>query len=425
MTVKQALTALPLVLMACSCLMASSDHGSRVLPTNNRSQLPASAVAIWECRTTTPSGLGPGLLTQSAPFKDTSASPNLPSVQWREVPVLQMPGVDNPGYRRHEVDSNSPAHWDGDTLYLFNSFLHPWRSSGPDLMHLDSSISTQLGQIDDRLWIWIESTWKDDDGTLYGIYHYEPDNVCFGNDHLPTAPKIGWLISLDNGQSWRDMGFILAADPADFRCDTKSPWDAGGEGDFSVILDRKKEYFYIFFSSYVKNFREQGVGVARLPYADRDNPAGKALKWYNGQFSEPGVGGHFTPIFPAKVDWHGGNADIFWGPAIHWNTYLNTYVILLNHAIDSKMTQEGIYITYNSDLENPKGWSEPQRVLDRDGIMEAIRGFRPDQSNGWYPEVIGTRKGETDKLCGHTGRFFMKGMSRLEIIFLKPREKSE
>ena len=292
-------------------------------------------------------------------------------------------------------------------------------------MHLGSSISTQLGQIDDRLWIWIESTWKDDDGTLYGMYHYEPDNVCFGNDHLPTAPKIGWLRSLDNGQSWQDLRFVLAADPADFRCDTKSPWDAGGEGDFSVILDRKKEYFYCFFSSYVKNFQEQGVGVARMRYADRDNPAGKAQKWYKGEFSEPGIGGHFTPIFPAKVDWHGGNADILWGPAIHWNTYLNTFVILLNHASDSKMTQEGIYITYNSDLANPKGWSEPQRILDRDGIMKAIRGFPPDLSNGWYPEVIGTSKGETDKLCGRTGRFFMKGMSRLEIIFLKPGEKAE
>ena len=91
-------------------------------------------------------------------------------------------------------------------------------------------------------------TWKDDDGTLYGIYHYEPDNVCSGNSHLPTAPKIGWLRSIDNGLSWSDLGFVLAADPADFRCDTKSPWDAGGEGDFSVMLDHQKEYFYIFFS---------------------------------------------------------------------------------------------------------------------------------------------------------------------------------
>ena len=31
-------------------------------------------------------------------------------------------------------------------------------------------------------------------------------------------------------------------------------------------------------------------------------------------------------------------------------------------------------------------------------------------SSGWYPEVIGTAKGETDKLCGRKGRFFMTGM---------------
>ena len=365
---------------------------------------------------------------QTSPTKGPAPNSALPSVRFREVPVFQMPGIVNAwgeNHHEHEVDSNSPAHWDGDTFYLFNSFLHPWRNSGPDLFHLSAPVSTHLGSTNDRLWIWIESTWKDDDGTLYGVYHYEPDNVCFGNSHLPTAPKIGWLRSIDNGLSWSDLGFVLAADPADFRCDTKSPWDAGGEGDFSVMLDHQKEYFYIFFSSYVKTFQEQGVGVARLRYADRDDPAGKARKWYQGQFSEPGVGGHFTPIFPAKVDWHEGKADLFWGPAIHWNTHLNAYVILLNHAIDSQMTQEGIYVTFNSDLANPRGWNEPQRILDREAIRKAIRGFPVDVSNGWYPEVIGTAKGETDKLCGRTGRFFMKGMSRLEIIFLQPGEKAE
>ncbi len=34
-------------------------------------------------------------------------------------------------------------------------------------------------------------------------------------------------------------------------------------------------------------------------------------------------------------------------------------------------------------------------------------------------------EGKSDKLRGHTGRFFMKGMSRLGIVFLKPDEKAE
>ena len=220
---------------------------------------------------------------QTTPTDAPPTNSGLPSVRFREATVFIMPGIVNAwgeNHHEHEVDSNSPAYWDGDTFYLINSFLHPWRNSGPDLFHLSAPVSTHLGSTNDRLWIWIESTWKDDDGTLYGIYHYEPDNVCFGNSHLPTAPKIGWLRSIDNGLSWSDLGFVLAADPADFRCDTQSPWDAGGEGDFSVMLDHVKDYFYIFFSSYVKNFQEQGVGVARLRYADRDNPAGKAQKWH-------------------------------------------------------------------------------------------------------------------------------------------------
>ena len=44
-------------------------------------------------------------------------------------------------------------------------------------------------------------------------------------------------------------------------------------------------------------------------------------------------------------------------------------------------------------------------------------------SSGWYPQVVGTEKGETDTLCGRSGRLFMTGMSRVEITFLKPGEK--
>ena len=221
------------------------------------------------------------------------------------------------------------------------------------------------------------------------------------------------------------MGFVLTADPADFTCDTKSPWDAGGEGDFFAILDRNKEYFYFFFSSYVKNFQEQGVGVARLRYADRENPAGKALKWRNDQFSEPGVGGHFTPDPPrqGRLAWR--QRGYFLGTG-HSLEYLPEY---LRHAAQPRFgfqNDPGGYIhQLQSDLANPKGWSEPQKILDRDGIMKAIRGFREDQSNGWYPQVIGTARGESDKLCERSARFFMNGLSRLEIVFLKPGKKGE
>ncbi len=375
-----------------------------------------------------------------------------PSVVLRDAPLIQMPGVEVPAQSLlHEADSNNPLHWDGDTLYLFNNYGHPWRTEGPDLVHLSNRMSVDLGTHNNRFSIWIESTWKDDDGTLYGAYHYEPVTVCFSNQHPPTAPRIGWIRSRDNGATWEDLGFIISADPCRINCLTKSPWDAGGTGDFVFYLDQKKEYFYFYGTSYDPDMAEQGVFAARLRYADRNAPAGKAMKWHNGGWNEPGIWGHITPVFPAQRDYHRPNGAMFWGPAIHWNSYLQTYVMVLNHAIDTKLTEDGIYISYNRDLGDPTGWSKPQMILDRAGILQATRfgkvvdgllliprgvyygQLHPAEdgtviadtlSSGWYPQVIGTRKGETDKLCGRTGRLFLTGMSRLEITFLKPGEKA-
>ena len=356
------------------------------------------------------------------------ANDSLPSVVLTDAAPLQMPGVDVPERQLpHESDCNSPLHWDGDTLYVFNSYNHPWRSSGSDLFHLGGRITTQLGNVNDNLSIWIESTWKDpSDGTLYGAYHYEPDAICLSNKHLPTMPRIGWIRSRDNGRTWEDLGFIIEANPCAVRCNTASPWDAGGTGDFVFVLDRKQVYFYFYGTSYDSRFEEQGVWAARLRFADRTNPSGKVMKWHKGEWNEPGLWGHVTPVFPAEIDYHQADGAMFWGPAIHWNVYLNCFVMLLNHAMDTRLNADGIYISFNPDVGNPSGWSKPQRILDRAGIQVAMAGSNlstTKMTNGWYPQVIGTAKGETDKQLGRTGRLFMAGYSRKEIRFLKPGER--
>ncbi len=391
------------------------------------------------------------LLAETPTPKAASEGSGLPSVILRPAPLIQMPGVEVPERSLlHEADSNNPLHWDGDVLYLFNNYGHPWRTSGPDIEHLGKRIYVDLGYQNNKMNLWIEATWKDDDGTLYGAYHYESDTVCFSNSHILTAPRIGWIRSINNGATWEDLGFIISAEPCRINCQSASPWDSGGTGDFVFLLDQKKEYFYFYGTSYDPDIAEQGVFAARMKYSDRDNPAGKVVKWHNGAWSEPGIWGHVTPAFPAERDYHRPNGSMFWGPAIHWNTYLSLYVMVLNHAVDTKLTEDGIYISYNRDLGDPNGWSKPQMILNRDGILRATtigkvvddqllipRGvyygeLRPADdgtviadtlSSGWYPQVIGTEKGETDKLCGRTCRFFMTGMSRLEITFLKPGEK--
>lgn len=336
----------------------------------------------------------------------------------REAPLVKFPGADNPEMGYYGVtDCNSPAHWDGETLYVFNSAGHPWRNAGRDLFHLDAShepirFDTQMsgGR-------WLESTWRDDDGTLYGWYHNEPAGVC--PERLParrlTAPRIGAARSTDNGLTWQDLGLILEAPPDSLRCDTENYYFAGGNGDFSVIPDPALQYLYFFISTYHADPSEQGVSVARMPYSDRDRPAGKVWKWHEGGWKEPGLGGRVTPLFPAARDWHRAEADAFWGPSVHWNTCLDRCVLLLNRARDTNWTQEGIYVTFNPDPGDLGGWSKPVKLLDREQVIRD-----PAREQGWYPQVMGTDVAtqETDKRAGRVARLFVHGQSRWEIQFL-------
>jgi hypothetical protein len=101
---------------------------------------------------------------------------------------------------------------------------------------------------------------------------------------------------------------------------------------------------------------------------------------------------------------------------VHFNTYLETYVMLLNHAVDRNWSQEGVYISFNSNLEDPLGWSAPQRLP----IYQ-----QPGQPLGWYPQVIGIDGGETDKLAGQTARLFISGRSLWEITFTRTDNEEE
>jgi hypothetical protein len=82
-------------------------------------------------------------------------------------------------------------------------------------------------------------------------------------------------------------------------------------------------------------------------------------------------------------------------------------VLLLNRAKDFRWSQEGIYISFNPDLADPTGWSQPKKIL---GDLNA---------DGWYPQVVGldTTRRETDKLAGRTARLFVRGASQWEIEF--------
>jgi hypothetical protein len=310
-----------------------------------------------------------------------------------------------PNYMPGGVDSNSPAFWVDGEFRLFNSTGFPLLSVGSSQFQVESTEWIESAYLDHAP-IWIEATWTDPDGIVFAWYHHEPGGLCPGNNL--TAPEIGALVSFDGGRTFSDLGIVLkAAEPID--CSAKNGFFGGGHGDFSVIPDRAGENLYFLFSTYGGELTGQGIAIARMSAAGRFGPVGAVWKFHDGAWEQPGLGGLVTPIFSAKKSWMESDTDSFWGPSVHFNTGLNSYVILMNHACcEPRWKQEGIYVSYNGDVSDPGGWSAPVKLLDESQI-----GYSP----GWYPQVLGLGPDETDTLAGSKARLYIHGVSLWEIEF--------
>ena len=299
------------------------------------------------------------------------------------------------------TDSNSPSFWSGSDLVLYNSTGNgPIRSTGADQFLLRDSERVVLGSAHRPYWI--EATWVDQDGTVFAWYHHEPQGLC-GKVSL-TAPEIGALVSYDAGRTFYDLGIVLA-NGYPINCSSPNGYFGGGNGDFTVVLGPEHRYFFFLFSNYGGPVEEQGVASARMPFAARFNPVGTLQKFYQGEWREPGIGGRVTPVFPASTSWEDPETDAFWGPSVHWNTYLNKFVMLLNHACCYPgWPQEGVYVSFSGTPGKPRSWTPPVKILD---------------GGGWYPQVQGFRPDGTDRLAGHVARFYLYGVSNMEIVFDK------
>lgn len=315
------------------------------------------------------------------------------------------------------VDSNSPAVWDQvrgrPTVFVFTSFYGaPSRATSTlGIGALGAPASVTINQ-----WppggTWLEAVVAAEDGTWYGFYHNERAPAeCVENAGL-AVPRLGAMRSTNRGVTWKNLGAILTMRRNTEVCGTPNGYFPGGVGDFSALLDEDAEYLYFFYSQYVRSETSQGVAIARMPWADRDAPAGKIAVFDDGIWTpaRTSAGGSViypvaTPVFPVSGSWHDDTQPLeaFWGPSVHWNTYLNRYVMLLNRANDMGWSQEGIYISFAPRLDDPELWSPPRKLLD---------GGR------WYPQVMGLEPGTgTDKLAGELARFYMSGSSEFLIQF--------
>ncbi len=347
-----------------------------------------------------------GLWTASAP-----AQTRTPRARLAPAPKVELTGA---------VDSNSPSVWEprgGQALLhvLTSTAGLPSIAVGTGVTRIGPAAPVAFASHPGH-GVWMEGVVADVGGTWYGYYHNEiPAERCGRPDRV--VPRIGAARSRDFGTTWEDLGVILEAPPGALICESPNGYFLGGIGDLSVALDHDSNYLYIFFSQYSREPEAQGVGVARMQWAARDEPSGQVDVWVDGLWLPPRTVRGFdettiaaweysagTPLVVPTDPWHGEEtADAFWGPSVHWNTFLERYVMLLNRTRDEAFTQEGIYISFATTLEDPASWSPPERLLE---------------GGSWYPQVMGLTRGTgSDKEAGDRARFFMGGASDYLIVF--------
>lgn len=389
------------------------------------------------------------------------------------------------------VDCNMAEAWVGDTFRIFPGKYgeDPLWGNARDLKfadgrHAEEAFGRQARDFTEPVMpknapvgtpglhgaVWFETVyqWPNDKTgrTLYAVYHNEnypatlPYDPKTGEGYKnekwpqgltgPTSPaavcRIGIMKSTDGGRSWANKGLFLEDRQPRMilKPYNKSNTFAGGVGDPSAVASG--DYLYLFYGEYgypgdynektydpEKEWAGQCISVARIRLADLDNPVGKARRWDGRGFNIPadGVG---KPIAALQIPRGAGGGPashapggFHWGPSVSWNTYLNSWVMLMGKTTGPSWAGSSIHISFNPNKDlgealQSQMWSKPKLLFERPGYFLWYPSLQPMNT----PDDIANK--HTCLRLGKRARLFVKNirpekseyLSVHEIEFIRP-----
>ncbi len=244
------------------------------------------------------------------------------------------------------------------------------------------------------------------------IMLYEAENHCPGGvNQQDFYATVGFARSSDNGKTWPAPAGGLLGGPArhpilqsaDLQPTTMHGYignaipagfvDKNGNGDY---------YLYVSYGHYSEgNPLRIGVARAKLGGTSLDFE-----KWYNGSFSQPGIGGLDSDPIPAG----GCAAKARSHPEITFNDDLGLYVMV--YWCDNGPTGANSVAWFYSTATNldRQDWTSPRLILNSQvpQTTPCDDGTSGTQMDGWYPSFMspGAAAGHT-RLTGLV--FFLRG----------------
>jgi hypothetical protein len=233
------------------------------------------------------------------------------------------------------VDNQFSAIASAGELFGYTANAYTYLMRGPDLEHLSFVATPVLGPgplgTYDECGAWLEAV-DQSPGVVRAWYHAE--RGCNYTNNGQTHMSAGYAESYDGGQTFTKPGYpnnrILS------NADVSQDGTITGEGNINVIKWNGYYYGYFLETSVWR------TGVARSAMADGGKP-GTWWKWYNGAFSQPGLGGLVSPI-----GFLGDTFTVTWNPL--WSR-------LVASGIDAGLG--GFKLSFSSDAVNWTSLAEP------------------------------------------------------------------
>ncbi|KAA2260655.1 RICIN domain-containing protein [Solihabitans fulvus] len=157
----------------------------------------------------------------------------------------------------------------------------------------------------DLVGVWVDP----DTGAWYGLVHNEFTPEPFGARSFSHYDSIDLAVSTNQGRVWTIKSHIITSPYSTKRGDTAAfPNETFyyGDGDPRLFADPASGYFYVYYGSRVvpkvgtPGSTDGLAHVARAPMSQK-MAAGSWQKWYDGSWSQPGVGGKESNMEPATA----------------------------------------------------------------------------------------------------------------------------
>ena len=248
-------------------------------------------------------------------------------------------------------DMSIPVIARGQNLRMYTAAGHrSYLLQGPDIQNLNSATLVLaeggVGSYDNGgAWI---CGHHQAGNNLYVFYHAEDQ------ENMPPIPggipgfyaSIAAAVSTDGGLTFTKLGRVLTSSlPKD-----TNGRPAQGAGECSVVAGPTGRYLYMYYTDHSNlNGRGVQIAMARADLSQGPPTAGSWEKYYQGSFSQPGLGGFETPIVTAP----GGAGDAI-NPQVTYSVHLKRYVMTYGvndwtEYYKSFAADSGVYLAYSAD----------------------------------------------------------------------------